>query len=211
MQIGQLTLTLLILAGIAHAQTGTPSSAVSVTPNTLQPLNKGLTLQATVWPAYENNWAGRFSCNNCNPFEGDQPCTKALPLLCISNSKVVNRPWYNIQSQYTPYTVTDGGYYEGWTGGVLRTTLPVRGSDITSYTVGDNLCKGYFGNSTSFATFDQGYYMPYMNEEPVKTHSFWDWAKVKKGGWNFWGYFGHSYRGRTWVWVNGQPNGNCGN
>ena len=211
MQIGHLTLTLLLLASFAHAQAGTPSSVVSAKPSTLQPLNKGLTLQATVWPSYENNWAGRFSCNNCDPFVGDQPCSKALPILCISNAKVANRPWYNIQIQYTPFAVTDGGYYDGWTGGVLRTTLPVRGADITSYAVGDNLCKGYFGDTARFATFDQGFYMPYMNEEPIKTQAFWDWSKAKNGGWNFWGYFGHSYRGRAWVWVKGQPNGNCGN
>ena len=208
MQTGQLALAVLVLAAIVHSQTPLPT--VHVNPVYQQPLNKGLTFQATVFPSYENNWAGRFSCNNCNPFEGDQPCKKALPILCISNQKKASRPFYRIQTQYTPFAILDGGYYDGWTGGVLTVTLPVRGSDITSYKVGDDLCKGYFGTTSSFATFDQGYYMPYMNENPIKAWGFWDWNKAKRGGWNFWGYFNHHYRGRAWVWVKGQPNGNCG-
>jgi len=94
MQIGQLALVVLFLATIANGQlpkVSTPTVAQ-------QPLNKGLTFQATVFPAYENNWAGRFSCNNCNPFEGDQPCTKALPILCISSAKALSRPYYTIQT-----------------------------------------------------------------------------------------------------------------
>jgi hypothetical protein len=127
-----LALAALLLLSIANAQSTTSLNTAAI-PTSVQPISKGLTFQATVWPAYENNWAGRFSCNNCNPFEGDQPCTKALPILCISNAKTTSRPYYNIQTQYTPFAVLDGGYYDGWTGGVLTVTLPVRGSDISSY------------------------------------------------------------------------------
>ena len=198
--------TLLLLANV-YAQTNLNVTNVA---NTL-PIKKGLTMQATVWPSYQNNWAGRFSCNNCNPFEGDTNCNHSLPLVCISNPKSVIRPYYNIATQFTPFTVLDGGYYDGWTGGVIQVTLPVQGSAITSYKVGDSLCKGYFGNNSNFATFDSGFYMPFMNQPPTKTWSLWDWNQAKRGQWNFWGYFNHRYRGRAWVWVNGQPNGNCGN
>ena len=194
----------LLLSGIVHSQ------ITSAIPTAVQPNNKGMTFQATVWPSYETSWAGRFSCNNCNPFEGDQPCTKSLPILCISSPKSISRPFYPIQIQYTPFSITDGGYYDGWTGGVVTSTLPVRGSDITSYSVGDKICKGYFGNNSVFATLDSGFYMPFMNELPRKTWSLWDWNKAKTGGWNFWAYFNLHYRGRAWVWVKGQPNGNCG-
>ena len=54
-------------------------------------------MQATRWPSYENSWAGRFSCNNCNPFEGDQLCNRSLPLVCISHAKTIYRPFYGIQ------------------------------------------------------------------------------------------------------------------
>ena len=205
----KLAITLLVLAITASAQSAS-SPLVLAIPSNLQLLNKGLTFQATVFPKYENNWAGRFSCNNCNPFEGDQPCSKALPILCISNHLTAVRPWHTISVTYTPFAITDGGYYDSWTGGVFTVTLPVRGIDITSYAVGDKLCKGYFGNNSRFAKFDDGRYMEHMNEPPQKTWALWDWSKTKKGGWNMWGYFNHKYRGRAWVWVDNQPNGNCG-
>jgi hypothetical protein len=177
----------------------------------LKPIKKGLTFQATVFPNTENNWAGRFSCNNCNPFEGDQLCNKTLPILCLTFAKSLQRPLYQIAVEYTPFAVVDGGYYDGWTGGVLQVTVPVRGYDISSYKIGDDLCKGYFGPNSKFAEFNDGHYMPYMNQRPISAWNEWDWKEAKRGGWNFWGYFNHHYRGRAWVWIKGQPNGNCGN
>lgn len=132
----RIILTLMILFAVSYAQT--PQYYT-------RPIKKGLTLQATVFPSYENNWAGRFSCNNCNPFEGDTTCNRTLPLLCLTNAKKVVRPYYNIAIQFTPFSVTDGGYYDGWTGGLFQVTLPVQGSAITSYDVGNKLCKSYFG------------------------------------------------------------------
>lgn len=200
----------LLVVLLAVGVTTQNSVVTTAPPVRVQPSNRGMTLQATVFPTYENNWAGRFSCNNCNPFEGDQPCSKSLPILCISNVKVAQRPHYTVAVEYTPFAITDGGYYDGWTGGVFTVTLPVRGSHITSYAVGDSLCKGYFGSSSKFAAFDDGYYMPYMNQLPEKSWWLWDWAQAKQGGWNMWGYFNHHYRGRAWVWINNQPTGNCG-
>ena len=202
-----ITVATLLLVSLTQAQTTLGTTQVI---NTL-PIKKGLTFQATVWPSYGNNWAGRFSCNNCNPFEGDTPCNRSLPLVCISSAKSMIRPLYNIPNQYTPFAIQDGGYYEGWSGGYITVTLPVQGLAITSYKVGDALCKGYFGNNSNFATFDSGFYMPYMNQPPIKAWGLWNWSLAKQGQWNFWGYFNHRYRGRAWVWVKGQPNGNCGN
>jgi hypothetical protein len=129
-------LTLLIILGVSYAQTPIYYTT---------PLKKGLTLQATVFPSAKTNWAGRFSCNNCNPFEGDTSCNRSLPLLCLANAKSIIRPYYNIAIQYTPFSVTDGGYYDGWTGGMFQVTLPVQGSTLSSFQVGDKLCKSYFG------------------------------------------------------------------
>ena len=179
--------------------------------NYVVPIKKGLTLQATVFPSYENNWAGRFSCNNCNPFEGDTPCNRTLPVLCITNARSIVRPSYKIAIEFTPFNVTDGGYYDGWTGGMFEVTLPVQGSAIVSFAAGDALCKGYFGAKAKFAEFDDGYFMPFMNQNPQKSYALWDWAHSKRGGWNLWGYFNHRYRGRAWAWAKNQPFGNCGN
>ena len=118
-------LVTLLLLVLAHAQTN------------VAPVRRGTTFQATVWPDYANNYAGRFSCRNCNPFEGDQPCTRKLPILCINHHKKIMRPFYKIAIEYTPFQVTDGGYYDGWTGGVFEVTSAIRGSDISSYAAGD--------------------------------------------------------------------------
>ena len=178
--------------------------------NSVVPIKKGMTFQATVWPEYANNYAGRFSCRNCNPFEGDQLCSRKLPILCINKHKTLDRPFHAISIEHTPFKVIDGGYYDGWTGGVFEVTAPVRGSDISNFSVGDELCKGYFGKDSKFASWDDGYYMDYMNKRPIKAWNHWDWNKAKQGKWNFWGYFNHHYRGRAWVWASGQ-NGNCSN
>ena len=174
-----------------------------------QPIQRGVTFQATVWPSYENSYTGRFSCNNCNPFEGDQLCSRKLPLLCINHHKTLDRPFYRIAIEYTPFRVVDGGYYDGWTGGVFEVTTPIRGSDVTTYQAGDDICKGFFGNTSKWATFDDGYYMDYMNQRPYKTYNLWNWSEAKQGKWNYWGYFNHHYRGRAWIWI-GLNSGNCG-
>ena len=128
----KLAVTLLSILAIALGQSvGSP--LVSASPINTPPMHRGLTFQATVFPRYENNWAGRFSCNNCNPFEGDQPCEKSLPILCISNYMTAQRPWHTVAVEFTPFAITDGGYYDGWTGGLFTVTRPVRGSDISSY------------------------------------------------------------------------------
>jgi hypothetical protein len=103
-------LPILIIFAVSYAQTPQNYSG---------PMKKGLTFQATVLPSYKNNWAGRFSCNNCNPFEGDTNCNRSLPLLCLTNAKAVIRPYYNIVIQFTLFSVADGGYYDGWTGGLF--------------------------------------------------------------------------------------------
>jgi hypothetical protein len=205
----QWAISVLLLASFANAVAYGGIS--NVNEFSLKPIKKGLTFQANIWPSYETNWAGRFSCNNCNPFEGDQTCNKSLPLVCITFAKAVERPHYRIAVEYTPFAILDGGYYEGWTGGVLQVTVPVRGYDVVDYTYGDNLCKGYFGPNAKWAKFNDGFYLPFMNQRPVKAWNLWDWDAAKRGGWNLWGYFNHHYRGRAWVYVDGQPNGNCGN
>ena len=89
-------------------------------------------------------------------------------------------------------------------------TPPIRGYDIDSYSAGDRLCKDYYGLNAKFADFKDGYYVSYMNTAPKKTWKFWKLSESVCGAWSMWGYFNHNYQGRTWVWIDSQPNGNCG-
>ena len=91
MNCKSIIIALVLLIYFVHAQ-NTNSNLFS-----LKPVKRGFTMQATRWPSYENSWAGRFSCNNCNPFEGDQLCNRSLPLVCISHAKTIYRPFYGIQ------------------------------------------------------------------------------------------------------------------
>ena len=44
----------------------------------------------------------------------------------------------------------------------------------------------------------------------VKAWGNWSWATAKCGGWSLRGYFNHHWKGKAWIWINNQPNGNCG-
>jgi hypothetical protein len=47
----QLALAALLLVSIANGQAGTSLNTAAI-PTSVQPINKGLTMQATVWPSY---------------------------------------------------------------------------------------------------------------------------------------------------------------
>lgn len=150
-----------------------------------------------------------MSCNGCDPNEGDTSCTTILPVTCIIHPLKLDRPWYSFYPSFTPYTNPDNSYYEGWTGGVIALTDPVRGLEIDSYLTGMRMCQNAFGPDAKFATFSDGYYMPYMNGPTVGIEKTWNWSLAKRGEYNFWGYFAHHHIGRSWVWTQTTPSGNC--
>ena len=75
------------------------------------------------------------------------------------------------------------------------------------------MCKDYYGYDAKFAEFYDGYYLDDMNgvtSGAVKAWGNWSWATAKCGGWSLRGYFNHHWKGKAWIWINNQPNGNCG-
>jgi len=170
---------------------------------------KGLTFEATIWPEEKNSWAGRMSCNGCDPQLGDTACTVKLPVLCIIHGKTLDRPYYNYYPDFTPYDNPDQSFYEGWTGGIIGVTDPVMGLTIDSYATGDSLCKTAFGDNSKFAQFTDGWVIKNMNGADLKIEKAWNWGDATSGEYNFWGYFNHQHVGRTWVWTQTTPSGNC--
>lgn len=160
-----------------------PAQSVDVYMEYSQAANhkKGLTFTTTIWPEETNSYVGRMSCNDCNPVDGDTPCTVKLPVLCILHHKTLNRPYYNFYPDFTAYDVADQGHYEGWTGGIFAVTDPVRGLEVDSFVTGDNMCKIAYGPNAKFATFNDGYYMEQMNGPEIKIEVAWDWGKAKEG------------------------------
>lgn len=67
-----------------------------------------------------------------NAYNGDTPCTTALPIACLEPLGLPN-----------PGIATD--FYNGWTGGALALTAPVVGTDLTSIAVADALCAEQLG------------------------------------------------------------------
>ena len=37
--------------------------------------NKGLTWKPLTWPSAATNWAGKWGCSGCNPYQGDTECS----------------------------------------------------------------------------------------------------------------------------------------
>ncbi len=88
-------------------------------------------------------------------------------------------------------------------------TDPVAGLEIDSYLAGTRLCQNAFGADAKFATFTDGLYMKQMNGPAVKIEKSWDWKQTQRGEYNFWGVFNHDHVGRSWVWTQTTPTGNC--
>jgi len=95
--------------------------------------DKGMTFHSTATPASGNNFVQEFSCSGCDPYNGDTSCSTSLPLLCIVNPKSIPRTFYSFQDHYTSSAYDDGGYYNGWTGGIFVVTEPIIGISIDTY------------------------------------------------------------------------------
>ena len=169
---------------------------------------KGMTWMVKRWPGPYNAWVGQMYCIGCDPYNGDTPCTTALPILCVNYYKTMARPNYAWVAS-TGGAVSDASFYNAWSGGVFTVTQPVKGSDITSLAKGNTFCQNEFGSTSIMAEHHLGRYMSNMANSPPKIWMTWNWSQTSEGGWGMWGYFGHSEPGPVWVWVSGQANGNC--
>ena len=170
---------------------------------------KGLTWKPLTWPSAATNWAGKWGCSGCDPYNGDTDCSETHPIFCILKHKTLPRPYYYYPSSYSS-AIADKGFYNGWSGGIFATTPdPILGDKITSKAVGDNICAEQLGSGWEMMAHGMSWYMPYMNNPPPKVWGTWDWNNVKSGGWYSWGYFAHNYTKKSWTWIGDQPNGNC--
>lgn len=75
-----------------------------------------------------NNWIGSVSCANCNPYNGDTSCQEYLPIICITH--------HNLLPQPSSFTCPNPSR-PCWAGGIFTTTIPIKGADLTSKSVGD--------------------------------------------------------------------------
>lgn len=66
----------------------------------------------------------------CNAYYGDTPCYYYKPILCINKLNIL-RPPYPVSSAY-PFNTSFKWYYQGWTGGIIKLSKPMRGCSISS-------------------------------------------------------------------------------
>lgn len=110
--------------------------------------------------------------------------------MCVLHHKTIDRPFYDFPT-LTNWAISDGGFYNGWTGGVYVVTKPVKGIYIDDYATGNKYCVAEYGPNAKFSEFHDGKYMSFMNDPPAKVWITWDWSQTLSGGWAHWGYFNH--------------------
>ena len=145
----------------------------------------------------------RLGCAGCWPYSGDTWCWYHRPILCIKKKKSA-RPPYDVPN---PASLHD--FYNGWSGGQVRVTTPVRGCFIFSKIHADFICRIHFGLGWRMASFHDGFYMDGMDGSYLSGGS-WSWSSVNQGGWNFWAYstLPVSKKRRYWTYISDQT-GNC--
>jgi hypothetical protein len=81
----------------------------------------------------------------CNPFQGDQLCTAALPVACY-------KPGQNV-----PTGLTEAGFGEAYgAGGEIRMTRPVAGESLATLTDANQYCTSQFGAGWRVLDFHDG-------------------------------------------------------
>jgi hypothetical protein len=150
----------------------------SITAPNCAPARKGMT-----WRLVRTNSPTgtiRVGCGNneCDPRQGDTPCTSALPLLCIRKTGV----GFPLP---VPATVSNTDRYNKWSGGVVGTTS----ATVPPATLaGANaLCAQQFGTDWRVAEFHDG----------------WGWYFQAYGGVGdpsarFWVHINDQPNGRCW-------------
>jgi hypothetical protein len=91
----------------------------------------------------------RVGCGiDCDPYDGDTPCTVSLPLLCIKKAGA----GFPLA---LPASVDDTSIYSRWSGGVVGTTIAT--VPPTTLTEADELCAKAFGDDWRVAEFHDGW------------------------------------------------------
>ena len=129
-----------------------------------------------------------------NAYNGDTSTAEANSLLCILVQKLP-KPYGLPAAVTTP----GGALKNSWSGGKLFIVPKVQGTYLTSEAIADQLCANYGVQN--------------FNEDGARMAEHHDGANDE--GWAGWGFWAeqlkssvhgtHTYDGRLWVKINGQP------
>ncbi|GIH04750.1 hypothetical protein Rhe02_28170 [Rhizocola hellebori] len=163
----------LLLAGLIVSVPGV--MAVS-TPARADPIRTGMT-----WSVVEqgNGYVHLGSDGVTNPYNGDTAIDQYHSVLCLRSDGQAPPPGIAFD------------FYNGWSGGSVRATAPVRGDVLATPEDADGLCANTFGPGYRLAEFHDGRYGA-------------DFSQA--GGWSFWAAGGGLLPGtRYWVAISDQP------
>ena len=167
-------------------------------------LGKGMTWK---WISHDSALdIDKVGCVNCDAKKGDYPCSKALPILCVSTCGY-KRPPYQ-QNGCTTGCAKPPEYYDGWSGGYFKLTSPILGTSLKSSKNMDSICQTTFGSSFVVAEHHMGKYVIGMSNSAYFYNS-WP-SSVQSGGWAARGYGSINTASNFWVYINDQP-ANCWN
>jgi hypothetical protein len=141
----------------------------------------------------------------CDPYQGDTSCSIALPILCLK-AEHLPRPNYAVTGKGHAMSVE---YYNGWTGGHIGLTQPVRGDMLTSVEAADKMCAAALGNGYRMAEHHDGKYVIGMSANKYYGETWPSESQLSYGGWHWYAYGNIHDDKRFWVYINDQQQGNC--
>jgi hypothetical protein len=112
-----------------------------------------------------------------NPFHGDETCHAQRPVLCIK-----------VDLFSPPASIDVNHFNVNWSGGQVKTTVPVSGFSINTRAKAHNLCVNSFG---------QGWRMATMHDGTLGTAGSF--------AWRFWAWGGLVSGQRFWIAIPDQP------
>ncbi|MDQ1294446.1 MAG: hypothetical protein QG608_2329 [Actinomycetota bacterium] len=125
-----------------------------------------------------------------DPYHGDTPVTRSLPLLCFKSVPEEIVPPEGVNLYYSPGVAMPSGYYSGWSRGWVALTPPIRGTSLTSLAVANQTCVNYFGDGWRMGEFHDGW---------------WDnGGTYERGGWRYWAHGVVPADIRFWVHIDDQ-------
>jgi hypothetical protein len=138
--------------------------------------------------------SGPSTPTSCNPYVGDTDCKQVRPILCIRQDGSASNG-FDASPGGPPYYYD--AFYNGWAKGNIGLTHGILGTSLTSLVVADAACAAELGAGWRMAEHHDG-----------------------NGGWQWTAYgnlndvytvngAGHHLTDRFWVYINGQPAGNC--
>ncbi|PKN53778.1 MAG: hypothetical protein CVU55_01230 [Deltaproteobacteria bacterium HGW-Deltaproteobacteria-13] len=142
---------------------------------------------------------------SCDPYQGDTSCAAALPILCLKTGNLP-RPNYAVTGTGHAMSVE---YYNGWTGGHIKLTQPVRGDMLTSVEAANKICETALGDGYRMAEHHDGKYVTGMSENNYYGETWPPENQLLHGGWHWYAYGNIQGDKRFWVYVNDQQQGNC--